>query len=409
MFVILLKLDTQDADKLTPEKFKLERSLMDLPGYQEHRKVKVDRTSAVQVQFDALRPCTSYFVYVAVDRSAAEEIAKREGISVDELKDTSPPIFKDIMTADETLDIEWSRLTTTMRVTELRAAIRSEFVQIKARFHFPEVPLPSDDLLVSEAHVKLLDPTTSEAAQTEMRAVVPREALDFVDWWKGDGVCGSRERGEFQLLEALHAVVKGVMVRVFVNEGFASGEDVDVLTKYALHALKDYDKYKCHRKAEPEMPHPLLMERFSDEERDEGALLLRKFRSWFKGGIVVEDYEEVQRQKTELLAASGPPGLRMEDSVSVSEGSVDSFDSQLKTQLPDVPLTMQRLLDRENALLMLIEASDACTALVDDLVKCYRVVVDKQFTEIMMVNDRGRITEKVMLPFRRLVVFLGCC
>lgn len=391
MFVALIK-PNKNGKKPGKERFKLEKDIMAIPGYIEHQRVVVVKGGSQQVQFKDLHPNYPYWVYVSVDRSYAESVASKEDVDIKEITDTSAPVLLEMETAEENLEIEWARMTTDMRLTELRAAIRCELVQIKARFNFPILVIPDDNAFLHEDFIGFIDPSKTAPERDELKERLSREVVGFVEWWVGDEGFGSRARGDYHAYEALQMIVKGDPVRKYLNEGFIENEDVDALTRYALFALKEsYDKFKCHRSLEPDVPHPLLQGKLSEDQRETGLKLFKSFRSWYKGGVVVEDYEAHHQQHAEQVAAGAGVNLTMEDSVSLSDGSDASIGDKIS-----VPLTMQRLMERENALLDMIEAHDKCADLLKGLSRFYQYVLEKKFTEIMMVQDRGKLSEKVL-------------
>lgn len=391
VFVVLIK-SAKSGKKPSKERFKTEAEIKAIPGYMEHQMVSVVKNGSQQVQFNNLHPSCPYWVYVAVDRTQAEVMANKEAVDMREVTDTSPPVLLEVETAEENLDIEWNRMTLEMRVTELRAAIRSQFIQIKTRFHFPVLTIPSDDDIFNEDTVQFLDPSKSVDDKALVKDKLPAKLFEFLDWWIGDEMLGTRIRGEFHQYEAMQMIVKGDSLRKFISEGFIDNEDVDLLTKFALFTLKEnYDKYKCHRSMEPEVPHPLLQGKLTDFQREEGLKLFKRFRSWYKGGVVVEDYQEQsKKQLNELL--KGNLELKMEDSVSLSERSDTSIVDPVT-----IPLTQQRLMERENALLDLIDNHDKCSDMIKNLGRFYLYVLEKKLTEIMMIQDRGRIKDKVSI------------
>lgn len=391
VYVVLIQ-PTRNSKKPGKDRFKTEKEIMAIPGYVKHTKVSVVKAGSQLVQFDNLHPSYPYWVYVAVDRTQAEKMADSEAVDMKEITDTSPPVLLEMETTEENLHLEWQRLTLDMRLTELRAAIRSELIQIKTRFHFPVLTLPTDNILLHENTVAFLDPAKTAEERSDANDKLEGTVREFLDWWIGDEENGSRIREEFAQYEALQSIVKGESTRKFLNEGFIENDNVDVLTRYALFTLKEsFDKFTCHRKLEPDVPHPLLQGKFTDYQRQDGLTLFKRFRSWYKGGVVVEDFEEQNKHNINQLVSGRKDDLKLEDSVCLSEESDNSVDGRAAS----VPLSFLRLMERESALLDLIEAHDKCSDMIKSLGRSYQYVLEKKFTEIMMIQDRGRLSDKV--------------
>lgn len=392
MYAVLIKRN-KNGKKPGKERFKQEKDIASIPGYLEHRRITLVKNGSEQIQFDRLHPSYTYWVYVTVDRAQAEALATKEDVDLKEITDTSPPVLLEVETLEENFDIEWFRMTADMRLTELRAAIRCDYIQVKTRFRFPSLLIPDDSELLGEDFAIFIDPAKKSEEKTAIKGKISKSLLDFMDWWIGDEILGSRIRGEFHRYEALQMVVKGDCLRKFLNEGFIENEDVDVLTKYALFTLKDdFEKFKCHRSLEPEIPHPLMQGKLSDRQREAGLKLFKLFRSWYKGGVVVEDYEQKNIAHVDQMAGTACLDIKMEDSVSLSDGSDTSIGDRIA-----IPLTIQRLMERENALLDQIEAHDKRIDLLKGLHRFYQYVIEKKLTEIMMVQDRGKLADKVNL------------
>lgn len=249
---------------------------------------EIEPNSLVDVTFANLRPETNYVVYVIADSTHAKLVPLTD--------EDKAPVQLLINTQQEILEIEWSRLSTEMQLTEIRAALRTNWLRDAAAALYPPMPLPVDDDVHLEdfaPHTEAEDPkkpgvkdhmspkTHKKGAANKGGRLTEAEEQHkntwraFLDWWVGQSpMLVTKIRAEFQLKEALFAVQQELVNKKYLESGLTTKAEVDMLVKYCVNMEAALAAGKVKKETFPVSPE------------------FRKFRSWFKGGQVVRDSVE---------------------------------------------------------------------------------------------------------------------
>lgn len=322
LFFAVIAILTKASDNphsISGELFLQDQTIKMLPDYITHQRTTIVARSLVELSFDSLRPSCQYSSFVVVDRNTIMQGDKASSTpDLDAGFSIARPTHINITTATEVLIIEWERLELDMKIVELRAAIRSEFVQDRAyQQQVPAIELPSDAELLSADFSALL--TAREHARTssagrdtvsppKSAAAPPSQSTSvklkgsakrassgkkksrvevFLDWWIGSDQYRSRVRADYQLLECLYALLEGSSFgKTFLEEGFVNVEEMIVLNEFATLCSDCEDADERDK-----LLHP------STTPDPQGLTLLQRFRSWYKGGQVIADHEEADRQR----------------------------------------------------------------------------------------------------------------
>lgn len=298
----MLVLAKASEDVATAESFyQMDNFATTVPGFVEKRSCVVTVESFEEIKFSNLHPETDYFIYAMVDTTNASYFPITD--EEDYMHNTQPPSILPVRTMEERLEIEWSRMDTSMRLIEIQAAIRCELVQMKAHFHYPIILIPTTAEL-NTAEVKLLisPHTMDQDSINNLRSKLKKHITIFLDWWIGSEKHTSKIRSEFHHLEGLYATKNAVVMNAYIEDGYG----IDTVE---MAAMNQYVKQlMTNPNATPVMPHAsggivttdeqLAASSYDDEQarlNQQGLTAFKKFRSWFKGGFIVR-----QRERDEL-------------------------------------------------------------------------------------------------------------
>lgn len=400
VYLVLTKF--ADASKVNLSYFVDETSVPKIPGYIDHRTISLDPRSFQEVTFDQLHPVTSYSVSAVINLSSL--ITKPKPNEVPYVVDTSKiqTVWNfGVETLEEQLDIEWWRLDQNMRVTELRAAVRSEFVQMKAHHNYPPILLPSDDDLLSSECMHVLNLQMDSPQLSGAKKKLKPHLLLFYDWWVGSGRKTTKVRSEFHSLECIHAIVhhKSFM-HEFLEEGFADSDECQVLVDYvkkqtnprraSISAPSDIQKIRSSISAAADDMMSMKStvsgaSNMSAIMNEKGLQLMKRFRSWYKGGQVVKDFEETEHKRLTTLL---PSDDEQSTYSTTSEGSaVDVVEHE--------SLCTKRLVQRNKFLVQLIKQVQDCTTQVSRLHDGYKYAVTKSLKESDLMYERANLSNKV--------------
>lgn len=344
IYVVLL--NSADAQQLSHQYFANDKTIATIPGYCEHRKFNMAPNSFEEISYDDLKPLTHYTVLAFVNLNSLTPIeveaekpqskskSKPSTAKVETPIDTSKITNwwnLDIETKEEQFDIEWHRLDLDMRLTEIRAAIRNEFVQAKAFYHFPSIIIPSDEEVQTSDFKALLSPDIDGKTLANLKKKVKPHFVIFLEWWAGQdkAKASTKVRSEYQSLECIHAILHHKQfLRAFEAEGYCSGQDSQLLVEYVKK--NTYQKAKVHGSLPGSIANPVGESVTSGSRRksaasgtsgdlesasaksgvvavsvasnstafhERGLNLMKVFRSWYKGGQVVRDKEEQRLQE----------------------------------------------------------------------------------------------------------------
>ena len=256
-----------------------------LPGLVAFECKRIAPDSFVDVSFANLRSETSYTAYVIADSSRAKLLPLTD--------EDKAPVQLLVSTLPERLEIEWTRLSTAMQVVEIKAALRTGWLKEAAAVHYPPISLPSDEDIFIEENAAETDPllpdtTKSKAGVGDSAQAKQRKGLTsaeeeqhknvwrtFLNWWVGQNpLAATKIRAEFLLKESLFAGQQSVVQKRYAESGLSNAAEIEALSKMC-HAI---DGTLVAGKMKKEgVPTPAI---------------LRKFRSWYKGGRVWRDVQE---------------------------------------------------------------------------------------------------------------------
>lgn len=240
-----------------------------IQGYISHQCCAVAANSFAEATFAGLKPLQPYIVYAIIDRSAVASSKRALHITDDE--DENQCVSAEATTLTELLDIEWGRLSEEMRKAEIKAALRSKFVQTTARTRFPPLPLPTDDEI----------DLSEETLEKFVAAPSGNVWFNFLRWWAGDDpVVPTAVRSDFLFQECVSAARDPKVIGRFAEQHYCSDAELEVLSKFADDSYYVLSQGKT--------------------KRDQFAAIreFKRFRSWYKGGQVVLDRaeEEIARR-----------------------------------------------------------------------------------------------------------------
>lgn len=233
----------------------------------------------IEVSFEDLRPFSDYVIIAAVNYTHSKDSKYNE---LYESLHSKLPWTLPVSTAPENLDIEWSRLSAAMKVVELRAAVRSEYVQVKAHTHYPPIRLPSEEELELEELVMYLTSKTTSSALHRLSG--------FLEWWAGsDFAGGSKIRREFLYVESLYASHHKAVLAAYNKNSFITSDELQVMQNTSTQLMRNVA-------IALDLNKPLNLDLLPNST-EEGERLLFRFRSWYKGGQVIADFEEQERER----------------------------------------------------------------------------------------------------------------
>lgn len=347
-------------------------SLKAMPGFLEIQSFHIPVRGSIEVVFSGLKPQRSYTIIAALNywpvegklrsREPAESILNKAPWSLEE------------STAAEVLEIGWKQLTTSMKITELRAAIRCEYVQVRALNHHPVVRLPLEEELNTADVFAVLETGSGAAA-------LARHVSLFVDWWAGLEPQTSKIRGEFLFIESVHASLDSDLSNVFVQQGFCTIEELQLLQTFADSKVKQIAtavEYGRHVMVESNST--------SEEEESVARKTFFTFRSWYKGGQVIADFEEAEKLRVRALMNSG---VALND----SDGSASSNDIEGMDENDSMAsMADQRLTDRNAFVEKLVAAMDSSSSQVQRLYDGYYFAQKKGLKQSDLIMGRGNLS-----------------
>ena len=274
MHILLLDADQKYAENISPGIFQSLELVKSLSGLVEHKQLTVSQKAFVEVSFQNLRTFSEYIVVCAVDYLSQNIIT--------EALLQKKPWTMNVSTTPESLEIEWPRLSPTMKVVEIRAAIRCEYVQARAFLHFPPIRLPSDEELESEELVKFFSTGKESSSLSRLNS--------FLEWWIGSDFSRTAKiRRDFLHLECLYALQNKTVIGNFVKDGFAAAEEIQSLQQWAATNVKKvYNTLELNKAISIDI---------LPDSTDEAERLFFSFRSWYKGGQVIQDFENAEKER----------------------------------------------------------------------------------------------------------------
>jgi hypothetical protein len=241
--------------------------------------------SFVEIDFFDLRPSTNYTVYAVADSTKAKNVPITD--------DDKIPEHLVLSTLPEVLDIEWHRLTPHMQAMEIKAALRTSWLQEAAAAHFPMILLPTDeDVKNLENRPNVDEPVTGANLPSTPKSPKPTTKgsrgknrvagsadekpsstwSTFLDWWAGSNPhVVSKIRSEFHLKEALFMAQQEAVLTKYKESGFATNEEIGKVGRYAVSISANLASGKIKKENVPK------------------SADFNKFRSWYKGGQVIRD------------------------------------------------------------------------------------------------------------------------
>lgn len=350
--------------------------------------VVVPAQGSQEVRFSGLRPDTAYWIHCVADLSAPT--APR---NPSESLRTKPPWTVETLTTPEVLEVDWCGLSPEMQQVELRAAIRSELVQLRAATHQPAIKVPTEEDIGRAEVLEVLSGTRVPLALTKVVFV-------FLEFWSGPYRSGAASgpgtttlRKEFLYLEALNACLDKDIATAFSAQGLATVEEMAQLRQYCLRQIQVVNTSIVNgRPIAIDVPVPHT-EGFPTAEQ---AVFFR-FRSWYRAGQVLQDVEQQQAQRVQhfLQTHRGEgEGGRGGDSDSESEdrsaeNSLSLEDSSMASEIDKQSLRRQTFLEKH------IQSVSSAVALVRRLYEGYVYTHQKGLQEKALLLSRGNLTSTV--------------
>jgi hypothetical protein len=326
-------------------------AVRDIKGFVQSEARVMSPNSIAEVAFVGLRPNQPYVIYGIVDRSGKDAVKL---LSATEDGDEEPKEASsiEINTLPELLDIEWGRLSEDMRRVEIMAATRSKLVQNLAKAKRPPIPLPRDeDIDLSPAIMEQFYLTPSGSPW-----------FDFLYWWAGTNqITSTRPRQEFLFHECLHAVRNVSVTARYLEQKFCTETELEVMVKYATDTLQVLSgKTKFDKVAENKA--------------------FKSFRSWYKGGQVAMDFEEVEaRKKVRRLSLVVAPTMDDENVDTLSQTLIKERTAYLQSRIDEV---------------------EACKLQISRLVDGYRYALIKQLQEADLLFKRATLSPVVSIVLK---------
>lgn len=442
---------TYSKNRFTPTKedFYSSASILSLPGYLEHRSIVFDRDNFEEITFRNLHPETSYTVFAAVDKSNHVHFPMTDEVNEEEEEEKNklikPPKSITLKSLEEKLEIEWNRLDLEERTIELRAAIRSEFVQMKSFYNYPIILLPTDEEILESNFQTLISPTISEndyhtlKSQRFQSNSSLKHIPTFLDWWIGHSKVTSKTRSSFHEIEAFYATLnKKIQKSMEEDRLFSNTREMNTLIEFAKSNIKH--RARLNREVDPE--DNLLLAGIpqinaeSTDLSDDRLSLFKRFRSWYKGGFVIKEKEiklaRLQsgsgstRSVVSPISSPKPVSISRVASFTLSKSrSSDSKDYQnnVEALFPEHPqlgddnvaisiVTSQkrRLQERTIFLRSLLEPVDVCTRQIQKLYEQYGLVKSMAFRlNDLSTSRRNSITSKDANAIMSAKKFLDLC
>jgi hypothetical protein len=245
-----------------------------IPGLVEAQTAQIQSNGCIKVRFIGLKPKRNYVVIAAVNYLSIVEQSKAHELLYQPLVAKAPWKIK-VATMPEVLDIEWSRLTPHMKLVELRAAIRSEYVQLKAHTHRPTIRLPTAADLEKVEALTIARGTKGAGRITSL----------FVDWWVGTESRSSKVRSEFHYIEGVHASMEKSFSTQFFEQGFCTWDELQWMQQLAEEKTKQIAFAVEHNQSL----------QIDGHDKVAAVETFARFRSWFKGGFIVEEFEQSEK------------------------------------------------------------------------------------------------------------------
>ncbi len=233
-----------------------------------------DELDGLDIALSGLKPETAYRVFVCAEstqnRKSSQLSARTTSVlydtrTLDAVVEDHHIAFTTVEEPPEVMDIEWGRLNEPQRDAEVRAAARSFAVQIAAK---------AENIVI---------PTDEEISNRNKPAQVPtlKKWKTFVAWWTGgdENLGYSAVRIAFQSEEILHAASKKEHRDACFRDGYLSSTEFQRLNSIIMaeDAIDD-DKSRISQMPTTLNIDPAIFDDF----------VFNVFRSWFKGGRVVE-------------------------------------------------------------------------------------------------------------------------
>jgi hypothetical protein len=429
------------------EQFYTMNEIQSLGGYIEHREVLLQNDLFEELTFTNLRPETSYSIFVVLNKSSRDHFPITDEVNEKEEEEGNRliqnPKLLTLRTLEEKLEFEWSRLNGEMRTVELRAAIRSELVQIKSLLHYPVIQLPTDAEILDEKFQTLLQPEmTNHQSDPEKLSAFKEQHFNnnpalkhipiFLDWWVGHHKSTGKTRIAFHEIESFFALMNKKIQKSLLEDKIFSNKDINGLMEYVKTNLKS--RTRLNR----EEGNNLHVESY--DTQDERYLLFKKFRSWYKGGFAIKEMEMKREQR--LNSQGGKSLLRQSFSGAAGAGNVSPgvlsaihsgrtsptmFDQELGEHQPPPSspgsgnnhnstgllsasvIAQQRLVERTEFLSSLLDNLDKCIKQVQKLFDGYEAVVKKSFKSLDLKTKRNSLSVKEAKSIMEAKKFVDLC
>ena len=347
---------------------------------------KVDENEEVTIVLNQLKPERSYKVYILMECYGDKDGVPYASMSQESFLGNS----LSFRTQDEILDLEWGRLSEDMRNEECKAASRSLVVQKEAAKQQPPIILLTDDELSSRVNI----PNNSKDKQH--RALLQKWDI-FRQWWLG---------------EDIYLGISPVRCAFLWNESVFAAKDQIIINQYKSSQVVNDNEVKELVK---------LMQKVQYDAVDEvgGPLespLFKHFQSWYKGGQILEDFQEEysvklhQRKQDTLDKRSATLNQSVESPDIVDEvknGALDASEDEQKILDEIVPNFIQiRLESRMEYLKERCKLVDLCKARVYSLVEQFKEGEKKGLTENDLTSRRSDLSMKevdIIMASKKLV------
>lgn len=272
-------------------------------------------------------------------------------------------IVKTVEPANEIAEISWSSLTEYQRDMEVRAACRSLDVQMAARMD--DIILPSDEDIMHRSQNK------------KMHAVKKFKA--FVSWWTGDDQEDgfSNARVSFLSQEATYMVQQSDLRQACFEQGYLSLPQLQSLNVLVGADVLDDERSEFTPVWSRKPAQELDPEVFDDP-------IFQIFRSWYKGGLVVQK---------QLLSGAMKSRSQDADQVTVIPDSTKPIPVQDPAQIQK--LVKNQMDIRTKRLLLRIQVVDACKASAGTLLDLHKFSETKKLKYSDLSTKRQQLSQEV--------------
>lgn len=377
-----------------------------LPGVLSFERKEIAADSFVDVSFTDLRPEVNYIVYSIADSTNAKQVPLTD--------EDKAPVSLVVSTTPEVLEIEWNRLSTEMQITEIKAVLRTNWLKEAAAAHYPPIVLPvgddihlGDTALAEEAppapvvdkfgrspkgkkkeHVTAPPPSAGDEAQKNVWRL-------FLEWWVGQSpMVTTKIRSEFHLKEALFAAQQEVITRKYLESGVCKKEEIAALTKYAATMEANLAAGKVRKETMP------MIREF------------RRFRSWYKGGQVLQDFVEKKSARLEVITSKKISCLLFHTKTNFTlisvhfcrcSGVVGTPVAGKRSHSTEEVLRAQ-LQVRSDFLQSRVDDVEACKDAIRELVELYGHALDHRLKDDDLLFNRASLTPQVIYLHLQLLV-----